>query len=301
MCTVFVSAPCKAANIDIERMATQTYQPRTSKTRPISDRRHVHNRSHTHKPPMCECARPEDTLWLEYLRKNIRDWSHVPRTPSTPTARVRSYRFATPSTFSRTPNITSFSRVHAVVVFSVVFFLCVPAFVRECCAQYPHTLRVPICAFYFSFLSKSRTHQPPPPSKRCGFMLSNLFQSFPSLLISLRVCALYRISVTFSCFFLHTHRLELPGVNKAILLSEKIVRNDGYAYFGTNLQEGQCGVTIKNVKPQNNGDIKCFLGTSDGEEATGVIPLTVACKCWTGAAEMSIRLPHLWADVFNNW
>lgn len=72
-------------------------------------------------------------------------------------------------------------------------------------------------------------------------------------------------------------RFELPGVPQGIRLSQDFDKNPEYKYFGRGLNEGECGVSVERVKPNNNGKVKCILGLAE-DEVTGEIDLTVACK-----------------------
>lgn len=72
-------------------------------------------------------------------------------------------------------------------------------------------------------------------------------------------------------------RIEIPGEPKVFNLSPEWNKTPGFTYFGRGLHEGECGVSIKNVKALNNGQVKCNLGV-EGEEFTGTIDLVVACK-----------------------
>lgn len=69
----------------------------------------------------------------------------------------------------------------------------------------------------------------------------------------------------------------VPGVEKALVLSETYDKRPGFAYNGEGLRNGHCGVTIKRVTSANQGEIKCNLGV-DGEEIDGSVGLTVACN-----------------------
>lgn len=68
----------------------------------------------------------------------------------------------------------------------------------------------------------------------------------------------------------------MPGLQNALHLSDKWDNVQGYSYYGSGVNNGQCGVTIKQVKASNHGLIKCFLGTTEGNELKDEIPLTVA-------------------------
>lgn len=74
---------------------------------------------------------------------------------------------------------------------------------------------------------------------------------------------------------IHNCSIELPGV-PAMNLSPAWDKLEAFKYFGSGFADGQCGVTIRQVRAHNNGLVKCFLGTTDGDEAIGQMPLTVA-------------------------
>lgn len=73
------------------------------------------------------------------------------------------------------------------------------------------------------------------------------------------------------------HRITIPGM-PPMHLSEMWNKVEGITYLGDGVAKGQCGVTIHRVKPANHGVILCNLGTPDGDELTGQMPLTVARK-----------------------
>lgn len=83
----------------------------------------------------------------------------------------------------------------------------------------------------------------------------------------------------FFSFFLclYEFRFELPGVPQGIRLSQEFDKNPEYKYFGRGLNEGECGISIERVKPNNNGKVKCILGLAE-DEVSNEIDLTVACK-----------------------
>lgn len=50
-------------------------------------------------------------------------------------------------------------------------------------------------------------------------------------------------------------------------------------YHGAGWEEGECGMTIRNVDEKHNGNITCALVPfSDSKEITGNIQIVVACK-----------------------
>jgi len=70
-------------------------------------------------------------------------------------------------------------------------------------------------------------------------------------------------------------RFEVPG-ERALQLSNAFDKNPELKYFGEGLDKGDCGVAIQHVKSKNNGPVKCFLGTQDGDELQAEIPLVIA-------------------------
>lgn len=85
-------------------------------------------------------------------------------------------------------------------------------------------------------------------------------------------------SFLFPAFALPLHRFEVPGEPTGLHLSQAWDNVPGFQYQGTGLNDGQCGVVIKHVKLQNHGIVRCMLGTNDGQELIGQVPLTVASK-----------------------
>lgn len=104
------------------------------------------------------------------------------------------------------------------------------------------------------------------------YLFCLIFFSFSCFLF----CFVY---FTFCCCWKTTQfRFEIPGVVQGIRLSHEFPnKNAEYKYFGRGLNEGECGVSIEQVKPANNGKVKCILGLAE-DEATGEVELTVACK-----------------------
>lgn len=70
----------------------------------------------------------------------------------------------------------------------------------------------------------------------------------------------------------------MPGVPQAMSLSPAWDKLEAFKYHGSGFADGQCGVTIRQVKASNHGMVKCFLGTTEGDEVIGHMPLTVARK-----------------------
>lgn len=70
--------------------------------------------------------------------------------------------------------------------------------------------------------------------------------------------------------------IVIPGEN-ALTLAPEFPEKPGFAYYGEGLDQGQCGVIIKQVKNINHGVVTCQLA-SLGEEYVGTVPLTVARK-----------------------
>lgn len=71
-------------------------------------------------------------------------------------------------------------------------------------------------------------------------------------------------------------RIEIPG-EKVLNLSPLWSKTPGFSYYGTGLENGQCGVTIDRVSASHNGKVKCSLGF-EGEEYEGNIDLVVALR-----------------------
>lgn len=76
-----------------------------------------------------------------------------------------------------------------------------------------------------------------------------------------------------------SYRFDIPGEN-SIRLSPAFDKTPGYKYVGEGLDKGVCGVSILQVKSQNNGFAKCILGTEE-DDRQGLIELTVARKSIT--------------------
>lgn len=100
------------------------------------------------------------------------------------------------------------------------------------------------------------------------------------LLIRTLFCRHVFILSDFFSFFVYflLFRFEIPGVPQGIRLSHEFPnKNAEFKYFGRGLNEGECGVSIEQVKPAYNGKVKCILGLAE-DEASGEVDLTVACK-----------------------
>lgn len=82
-----------------------------------------------------------------------------------------------------------------------------------------------------------------------------------------------KLTILSFCFI---RRIVIPGVEKALALSEKYSK-PGFDYYGEGLDRGQCGVIIRNVKSINHGVVTCQLAVA-GEEYVGTVPLIVARK-----------------------
>lgn len=69
---------------------------------------------------------------------------------------------------------------------------------------------------------------------------------------------------------------ELPNGERP-KLSPKWDNHQNYKYFGTGLENGQCGLTIKNLQRDVEGNVTCRLDLGDGlDDAVGVIPVEIA-------------------------
>lgn len=75
-----------------------------------------------------------------------------------------------------------------------------------------------------------------------------------------------------------TCRFQIPGEPVDIKLNPTWpARNDNFQYYGNGLDQGQCGVTIKNVREDYHGNATCILDPNDGgTDAVGVIDIVIA-------------------------
>lgn len=72
-------------------------------------------------------------------------------------------------------------------------------------------------------------------------------------------------------------RVEIPGEGSMVL--NKGPSEDGIEYFGTSVDEGQCGVRIAKVREQHDGIFKCSVTTIHArQEATASLKIIVASK-----------------------
>lgn len=70
-------------------------------------------------------------------------------------------------------------------------------------------------------------------------------------------------------------RVEIPGEGSMVL--NKGPSEDGIEYFGTSVDEGQCGVRIAKVREQHDGIFKCSVTTIHArQEATASLKIIVA-------------------------
>lgn len=70
---------------------------------------------------------------------------------------------------------------------------------------------------------------------------------------------------------------ETPVVGERLKLNPVWNRNDEYKYFGSGLENGQCGVTISKLRRKHEGNFTCRLDLNDGtEDILGVIPVEIA-------------------------
>lgn len=72
-------------------------------------------------------------------------------------------------------------------------------------------------------------------------------------------------------------RIVIPGESPLILSPDWNDKRPGYTYVGAGLDQGDCGVSIQQVKIRNHGRVQCFMG-AEGQELSGEVGLTVACK-----------------------
>lgn len=73
-------------------------------------------------------------------------------------------------------------------------------------------------------------------------------------------------------------RVEIPGEG-SIVLSGNDPSEDGIEYYGTGLDNGQCGVRITKVKENHDGLFKCSLTIYQSrQETTASLKIIVASK-----------------------
>lgn len=68
-------------------------------------------------------------------------------------------------------------------------------------------------------------------------------------------------------------RITIPGERPIILLNDSISR-PGFEYFGSGFHNGQCGITINAVKPENHGKMICQVQINN-EESSGEIDISI--------------------------
>lgn len=69
-------------------------------------------------------------------------------------------------------------------------------------------------------------------------------------------------------------RFIIPGEVNEVKLNPSWTRNDNFRYYGNGLENGQCGVTILNVREEYHGNVTCRLDPNDGQaDAIGTIEI----------------------------
>lgn len=72
-------------------------------------------------------------------------------------------------------------------------------------------------------------------------------------------------------------RFIIPGEPIEIKLNPSWTRTDNFRYFGTGLENGQCGLSILNVHEEYHGNASCVLDPNDGlADAVGNIEIIIA-------------------------
>lgn len=71
-------------------------------------------------------------------------------------------------------------------------------------------------------------------------------------------------------------RWTVPGYN-GLNLSPRIGPHEGIRYYGKSLENGECGITIQQVREKHNGILSCNLGyRTEPAESTGNMTLVIA-------------------------
>lgn len=71
-----------------------------------------------------------------------------------------------------------------------------------------------------------------------------------------------------------TCKFIIPGEANEVKLNPSWTRNDNFRYYGNGLENGQCGVTIMNVREEYHGNASCVLDPNDGQaDAIGNIEI----------------------------
>lgn len=69
-------------------------------------------------------------------------------------------------------------------------------------------------------------------------------------------------------------RFIIPGEVNEVKLNPSWTRNDNFRYYGNGLENGQCGVSILNVREEYHGNATCRLDPNDGQaDAIGTIEI----------------------------
>lgn len=72
-------------------------------------------------------------------------------------------------------------------------------------------------------------------------------------------------------------RFNLPGVEDEVKLNPGWARTDNFQYFGSGLDNGQCGIRITGVREEYHGNATCQLDPNDGQlDAIGTIEIVIA-------------------------
>lgn len=76
---------------------------------------------------------------------------------------------------------------------------------------------------------------------------------------------------------IQTCRFALPTVPEIKLNPKWAARTDNFQYFGSGLDQGQCGLTIHSVREEYHGNATCILDPDDGgNDARGNIEIVIA-------------------------
>jgi hypothetical protein len=68
----------------------------------------------------------------------------------------------------------------------------------------------------------------------------------------------------------------VPGEQQPLNLIENDTRSDNYEYFGSGLADGQCGITIFNIKRENGGNATCIIDLNEHlKNIRQNIPITI--------------------------
>jgi len=69
----------------------------------------------------------------------------------------------------------------------------------------------------------------------------------------------------------------IPGEDAEVKLSPTWTRHDNFRYHGNGLENGECGISILNLRAVNNGNATCSLDLNDGlSDVVGQIEIAIA-------------------------